>query len=833
MEPPTARLNYEDHEIVPGVRGWLESPMPADAAGDCLFVGGWVFSTTSGVADIWIQLGSERRPLRMRLPREDVAAAYPNEASALESGFSGYVEFDGGPSSRPRSLAIHAALEDGRTIQLFTRRLRVSGTAESPIAAAIRQVIARPRLLLSPGAWRAGWRMVARPGGVSTAVRQPAADASVLFDTMSRAVLANFLASGARLTMPSTEPPQVSVIVAVWNRADLTLGCLRALAAQAGVSFETIVIDNGSSDETAALLRRVDGVNVIRSGTNLGFTVAANLGAANARGEFLLFLNNDAELLPGAVASLVAAATAIPGVGAVGGKLVFPDGRLQEAGSIIWADGSCEAYGRGGDPLAAEYSFRRRVDFCSGALLLTPRGVFAGLGGLDEGYAPAYYEDADYCVRLWARGHPVVYQPDAVAMHREFGSSVSPAAGVEMQRQRRGRFATSHREWLAGQRSRDAGVLAARTHPHGAPSLIFIDDAAPDPRLGAGFPRAAAMVRAFHELGYLVTVYATAASTGRCADLPPGVEVVPGGAAWLRRFLAERRAVDLIVVSRPHNMHYVRAAAGADLVGLGAPCVYDAEAVFALRDLGRRSLAGRPASEDERRAAVGEEVALARGCAAVLVVSGQERQLFAAAAKPPVFVVGHAVDAAPTPKQPDDRRTMLFVGAFGPQSPNDDAVEFFVRSVLPLLRARGCSAPLVVGGAHAPGRLAACDAADGIEIRADVDDLTPLYDDARVFVAPTRFGAGIPLKVIEAAARGVPVVATSLVARQLGWQPGVELLTADAAEDFAAAVAALCRDRELWTQVRGAALARIGRDHQFALFRSAIEEAISVVTRPQ
>jgi GT2 family glycosyltransferase len=828
MERLTPRLDHDDHLIVPGVRGWLESPAPDEAVGDCVFIAGWMFSTTSGVRDIWVDVRGERRPLRTRLLRRDVAAAYPNEPSALESGFSAYLEFEGGPDRRPRSLAIHAALEDGRTIRLFRRRLRAPGTAPSPIASSWREAMSRPRLLVSPRAWRAGWRLLLRP--ISASMVQQPADVVGMFDRLSHAVLANFMASGAKLTLASSDSPRVSVIVPVWNRADLTLACLRALAAQTGVPFETIVVDNGSVDETAALMAHVDSVRAIRNGTNLGFTVAANLGAACARGEFLLFLNNDAELLPGALANLVDTARVIPNVGAIGGKLVFPDGRLQEAGSIIWADGSCEAYGRGGDPLAPEYAFERRVDFCSGALLLTPRAVFAELGGFDEGYAPAYYEDADYCVRLWTRGHPVVYQPAAIAVHREFGSSASPAAGIDLQHQRRGRFAAAHREWLTHQRSRDGDVLAARTHPHGAPSLIFVDDAAPDPRLGSGFPRAAAMIRAFRELGYLITVYATVAGVARPTDLLPGVEVVPGGAAGLRAFLAGRRGADLIVVSRPHNMQYVKAAAGADLAGVGAPCIYDAEAIFAARDFGRRELAGGPPADAERRAAVGAELGLARGCSAVLVVSAEEQSLFAAATASPVFLVGHAVDSAATTATADERRTMLFVGAFGPQSPNDDAVEFFVRSVLPLLRACGCSAPFVLAGAHAPDRLAMQNADGGIEVYADVDDLTPLYNDARVFVAPTRFGAGLPLKVIEAAAHGVPVVATTLVARQLGWESDVELLAADSAEDSAAAIAALCRDRELWMRVRDAALARVQRDHNVARFRSAIGEAIRAAT---
>jgi GT2 family glycosyltransferase len=830
MAPPTPRIRHEDHEIGAGVRGWLESPLPGAAVDDCVFVSGWAFSTGARIVDVWTEVGGERRPFRARLRRDDVAAAYPSEPAAVDAGFSAYVEFDHA-AGVPASLDIHAALEDGRTIRLFTRRVSRARKTQSPIAFVAREVLARPYLLLSPRAWRSALALLGQSGTTASNVQQPALDATTVLEQASRAALTNFLASRARLVLPSASTPVVSVIVIVWNRAELTLGSLRALAVQSDVPLETIVVDNASTDETAAMLAHVDGATVITNAENRGFTVAANIGASHARGEFLLFLNNDAELLPGAMGRMLATARRAS-VGVVGGKLVFPDGRLQEAGSIVWSDGSCDAYGRGGDPLAPEYTFERPVDFCSGALLLTRRALFADLHGFDERYKPAYYEDADYCVRVWARGYSVVYQPRAVAIHREFGSSPSRSAGIALQRERREIFAARHHEWLARQRSRDGGVLAARSHPHGGRSLIFVDDAAPDPRRGGGFPRAAAMVRAFRDLGYFVTVYTTGAGARQTADALDDVEIVPGGPAWLQSFFAARRGAEAVVVSRPHNMQYVKAAVGADLAGLGAPCVYDAEAVFAVRDIGRRALSSQPASDAEQRTLVDAELALARGCAAVLVVSENERRLFAAATTAPVHVVSHAVDAVPTQTPVDCRRSMLFVGAFGPNSPNDDAVEFFVRDVLPALRARGCDAPLVIAGAHAPDRFNAPARGAGIAIHRDVGDLTALYDDARVFVAPTRFGAGIPLKVIEAAARGVPVVGTTLVARQLGWESGRELLTADTPAEFASAIASLCVDREIWTRVRDAALARVQRDHGTAHLKNVLSEALTVMGRP-
>jgi GT2 family glycosyltransferase len=819
-------MGHEEHQIAPGVRGWLESPAFDQIAPDCLLVSGWAFGANVRLVDVWATGCGPRRALRYGGRRDDVAGVYPGEPGAALSGFSGYLEFESTPGA-PVLLEVWASLDDGRTLRLFKRRLIpfVPGRDISMIRLAIRQAMQRPRMLLSPRTWRDACALVSRRRPFAAGAR-----GVNLADTLahaSRTALTSFLRAGSSLTFVPSATPTVSIIVVVWNRADLTLACLRALTPYAEAGTEVIVVDNASTDDTSVLLERVRGVTVIRNDENLGFTVAANLGARAARGEFLLFLNSDAELLPASLDCLVDTARSATAIGAVGGKLVFPDGRLQEAGSIIWSDGSCDAYGRGGDPAAPEHDFERHVDFCSAALLLTPRRIFEMLGGFDERYRPAYYEDADYCARLWQQGQSVVYQPRAVAIHHEFGSATSTTAATDLQKARRPVFVSQHAHWLSSQHARADGLIGARSHPHGQPSVVFVDDAVPDQRMGAGFPRAAALVRALTELGYLTTIYATGEGRPSSASRRnfPDVEVVANGPGGLRSFFSTRRHYDLVIVSRPHNMQYVKAAVGTDLSTLGAPCVYDAEAVYALREIGRRQLFGPPLMEADGQALIDAELSLARGCAAVLVVSDAERRLFESAAIANVSIVGHAVQPAPTPNSFDHRRTILFVGAFNQESPNEDAVRFFCRDVLPVLRAReACMGPVIVAGSRIPEGVKAC--ADSTVVwLSDVNDLTPLYDDARVFVAPTRYSAGIPLKVIEAAAHGVPVVCTPLVARQLGWDAGTDVLTADNASDFARTIASVFADRGLWLSLRDAALRRVAADYGVAVFRSALHRA--------
>ena len=180
------------------------------------------------------------------------------------------------------------------------------------------------------------------------------------------------------------------------------------------------MVDNASSDGTAEYLKGLgDAVNIIANTENTGFVIACNQGAELARGEYLIFANNDTEPTPGWLESLIEVADGNPRVGAVGAKLILPDGRLQEAGGIVFSDGNGWNFGYGDDPGKDIYNIACEVDYCSGACLLVRKSLFDELGGLDERYIPAYYEETDLCFGLRKIGYKVVYNPRAVVIHHE------------------------------------------------------------------------------------------------------------------------------------------------------------------------------------------------------------------------------------------------------------------------------------------------------------------------------------------------------------------------------------------------------------------------------
>jgi GT2 family glycosyltransferase len=687
-------------------------------------------------------------------------------------------------------------------------------------------------------------RPAAAPKGFKRSARPVAAGAGLDLKAAMRATLkarlAVFLASGATLRLPTHLGPDISIILVLHNQAELTYGCLTSIVEclnGTDLRVEVVILDNASTDATAELLARTAGATVINSPKNLHLLRGVNQVAGVASGRYLLLLNNDAQLFPGTVEAVLRRLDAEPDIGAVGGRIVLPDGTLQEAGSIVWRDGSCLGFARGRSPTDPEVMFRRDVDYCSGAFLLTRAEVFQRLAGFDERYAPAYYEETDYCLRLWQHGWRVAYEPDAVVMHYEFGSAAAPEAALEQQRRNHEIFRAQHQAWLAGQlENRPDNLLLARRRGRRAKRVLMIEDRVPQAKLGSGFPRAADMLRALAARAE-VTMFPMLPFSGTWADVrasvDPGVEVMlDRSLPDLPAFLSQRRGFyDAIVVCRPHNIQQFIAIGGLDRGLIGdARVIYDAEAIFATREVLKRAAAGLPPAAAEAAALLEEELALARRAAAVISVSPAEKAVFEANGIAPVHLLGHSVAVDPTESGFAARRDILFVGALHEDdSPNTDSLRWFAESVLPLLR-RELGAPIrlkVVGS----NKVAAIAALDGtaFELIGAVDDLRPHFDAARVMVAPTRFAAGIPHKVAQAAAFGVPVVATELLARQIGWTPGRDLLAADDAEAFAAACARLYRDQALWEQVRAAALQRCREDCSPERFDEAVAEILATV----
>ncbi|QDZ38661.1 glycosyltransferase [Euhalothece natronophila Z-M001] len=634
--------------------------------------------------------------------------------------------------------------------------------------------------------------------------------------------LDSFLLSDKNLSFPSTEKPLVSIILVLHNRAELTFQCLRSLMTvtlNAEHPCEIILVDNASQDQTNLLLERLCGVTKILNRENCHFLAAINQASKVAKGSYLLLLNNDAQILPGTLSAALDTYSSANDIGAVGGKIIFLDGQLQEAGSIIWNDGSCLGYGRGGNPFDYPYMFRRDVDYCSGAFLLTERNLFLEMGGFDEDYKPAYYEETDYCLRLWEQGKRVVYEPNAAIVHFEFASAQSNDSAINLQKAHQSIFTQKHSQQLANYHLPPApeNIVLARSHSRNSNHILYIDDRVPHAFLGSGFPRSRDILQALVDLNYCVTFYPLGfpeeSWQEAYEDIPKVVELVlHQGIEGLEEFLNQRaHCYDLIFISRPHNMEILNPILNRNSQWFEKTrIIYDAEAIYALREVKKRQLLGKTVSQNEKKLLVQTEMQLAENADTVITVSEKEQEHFTNAGVNSVYTLGHTVDLKPTAKKFEERTGIVFVGAIhNINSPNADSVVWFAKEVFPLLQEKiGNDLTFKVVGFNKCQKIWDLQS-DSLQVLGKVESLEEIYNCARVFVAPTRFAAGIPFKVHHAAAYGLPIVTTSMIASQIGWEDQQEVLVGDDPKTFAEKCTQVYFNQKLWESLRNAALNKI------------------------
>ena len=287
--------------------------------------------------------------------------------------------------------------------------------------------------------------------------------------------------------------PLISISILVVDEGERLLRCLDSIRATASgtIRHEVMVVANGAPPSTAIRLSERDDIVLIRSGVNLGFGGGHNWSARFARGAYLLFLNDDSTVEPGWMESLVNTADSHPGAGAVGSRVLYPDGRLQEAGGIIWRDGTSERIGRFLPAESVEFAAIRPVEYCSGCSLMVRRDAWESLAGFDPEYFPAYYEDADLCFRLRERGFEILYDPGSRIRHLEWGST-DPAWRTFLSERNRSRFlerwsgVLRNHEPAPPREDVDAAIFRSSRRLDLRPALLLVDLRSPTSLLSDG-----------------------------------------------------------------------------------------------------------------------------------------------------------------------------------------------------------------------------------------------------------------------------------------------------------------------------------------------------------
>lgn len=625
--------------------------------------------------------------------------------------------------------------------------------------------------------------------------------------------------------------PRVSIIIPIYGKLPYTLACLRSIARHgAKATFEVIVVDDASPEDDKATLAQIAGLRLLRNERNLGFIGSCNAGAAAACGEYLLFLNNDTQVTPGWLDCLLDCFAEEPQCGIAGSRLAYPDGRLQEAGGLVYADASGWNYGRFEHPQDPRFLYRRDADYISGASLMIKAALFHQIGGFDSRYTPAYYEDTDLAFAVRAAGLRVIYQPESLVIHFEgISSGTDLHTGVKRyQTINQAKFAEKWREALTHQPV--PGTPAEQAiHQDGRPHILIVDALMPDPARDSGSLRLLNIMRLLRELGWRVSFMADnrRATNEETAQLGRfGVRTLykpwaPPLAGWLKR---EGAMLDAVMLCR----HYV-AHPHLELVRQLAPkatLLFDTVDLHFLRERRAAEHTGNTTLTRQAETSQQRELALIRACDATFVVSPVEHALLAREVPDArVELLSNVHEVFGRQAGFAGRNGLVFVGGFG-HPPNEDAVRWFVSEIYPLIHAQRPDITLHLVG-DIPEAVRPQLTGPGIQIHGRMASLDPWMNGCRIALAPLRYGAGVKGKVNMAMSHGLPVVATSLAAEGMMLSDGDNVLLGDNAADFALAVLKLHDDEQLWTQLSDAGLDNIRQHFSFDAARAVLRRVLS------
>ncbi|WP_395373981.1 glycosyltransferase [Marinicella sp. W31] len=630
----------------------------------------------------------------------------------------------------------------------------------------------------------------------------------------------------------SSDKPLVRIIIPVYNHFEHTYHCLQSIAAlKDHTTFEVIVVDDCSTDETPEHIQLISGITPIRQKQNGGFISSCNLGAKNAQTEYLLFLNNDTHVHANWLDSLVKTFEDNDDVGLVGSKLIYPDGRLQEAGGIVFSDGSGWNYGRLDAADKAEYNHLREVTYCSGASILVRTEVFNKLGGFDSRYKPAYYEDTDMAFAMRDMGLKVYYQPASIVTHFEgISSGTDISSGTKKYQQiNQHKFVAKWQQALAQQQQSGTDIELCRFQNQ-PQRLLILDACTPTPDQDSGSLRMLNLMQICKQLNYQITFIPENLSHfgDYTTDLQAlGVECLyapqyKNPVDYLKKY---GQYFDVVILSRYYVaepvMPFIRDYAPQ------AQVIFDTVDLHYLREQRMAEIEENHNLQKNADATKTKELGIAKQCDITLVVSPYEKEVLAQEIPDHrVEILSNIHEIYGSKKSYSERRDILFIGGYQ-HTPNVDAVCWFCEKIFPQIHQAIPDIQFHIIGSKAPAEVEKLGDIDGVVYHGFVEDIEPFMQDIRLAVAPLRYGAGVKGKVNMSMSYGQPVVGTKVAVEGMYTTHAEDVMMANNEDEFVAQVIQIYQNEALWSRVSQGGLENVQRWFSFEAAKTQLQNLLN------
>ena len=562
------------------------------------------------------------------------------------------------------------------------------------------------------------------------------------------------------MKIPLFIKPLVSIIIPFSNNFRLTYNCISSiLQAEPMVPYE-IIIGNDISTGYKKIINLYISNIIFHNNNKYNFLMNCNEMVKLSKGKYILFLNNKIKVHKEWLIYLIKLIESDEKIGMVGSKVVYHNGKLQEAGGIVWNNGEYYNYGRGNNFDMPEYNYVKEVDYISGASILIRKIIWEKIGGLDVRYLSSFYGDIDFAFKLRSFGYKIMFQPKSIVENYKgilFGNILSTDIK---------KFVKKWKVELKFQKKK-GNIFLSRDR--GYNRIFVIDDNVPNIDKNAGNRCTFMYLNLFKEIGFQVTFL-----PNDFKKIEPytsilqqkGIEVLYG--VWYKKNIRNWLKTNLKYFKYVYLQRPKIAKKYFDLIKKHFPrkIFYFAHHLHYIRLFREYNITHDKKILKQSEISKKIEMEIFSKVDIIHVVGNYEYQILKEKFKKkiirniPLYIYDKLLSNVE--KDFSKRKDLIFVGALS-RLPNKDAVLWFAKYVYPKIVDRFQDMVWHIVGSSIPNTIKKLESKN-IKIEGFLSDenLHLLYQKCRIAIVPLRFGAGVKGKVVEAAYNQIPIVTTSI-----------------------------------------------------------------------